>query len=111
MQDVFLLRPSRAGKVHRTKEDAAKILPSAIQDHWLYCNIHTIDKRYIAKKILDIYARVLLNVKRPASKQSDSWKSQMGDYNAGMEKLFDIFCEDECARKRKEQEFAIKMAE
>ena len=35
----------------------------------------------------------------------------MGDYNAGMEKLFDIFCEDECARKRKEQEFAIKMAE
>ena len=108
---LYLLRPTRAGKVHRTKEDAAKVLASAIQDHWLYCNIYTIDKRYIAKKILELYTRFLLNIKRPASKQSDTWKSQMGGYNAEMEKLFDIFCEDECARKRKEQEFAIKMAD
>ena len=99
---MYLLRPSTAGKNQRSKEDAAKILASVLQDHWLYCNIYTIDKRYISKKILDLYSRFQTNLNRPVSQQSDKWKSQMIEYNTSMELLFDIFCNDKTAKKKKE---------
>ena len=108
---LYLLRPSRAGKVQRSKEDAARILASAIQDHWMYCNIYTINKKYIVKKIVEMYERFCLNLRRPTSKQSENWKTQMVEYNISMDTMFDIFCEDENARKLKEDEFDIKMAD
>ena len=108
---LYLLRPSRAGKLQRSKTDAAQLLASALQDHWMYCNIYTIHKMHISKKIMDLYERFCLNIRRPTSKQSEPWKAQMVVYNTTMDTLFDIFCEDEKARKKKEDEFNVKMAD
>lgn len=108
---LYLLRPSRAGKLQRTKDEAARILASALQEHWIYCNIYTIHNDHITKRILVLYHRFCLNLRRPTSKQSDTWKAQMVEYNTSMDTLFDIFCEDDKARKKKEDEFDIKMAD
>ena len=108
---MYLLRPSRAGKLQRSKEDAAQLLSSALKDHWLYCNIYTITKNNIYNKILKLYKTFQTNIHRPDIKKSEHWKVQMEDFNLEMDKLFDIFCENEIARKRQEQEFGIKMTD
>ncbi|KAI8509055.1 hypothetical protein Bbelb_129030 [Branchiostoma belcheri] len=101
----------RAGKVQRTRSQASKILASALRDHWLFCNIYTIGEPYIASRIEALYTRFLTNINRPQSKRSEKWKSDMNEYNASNEKLFDIFCENKLARQSQETRFGVKMGE
>ena len=69
---LYLLRPIRAGAVQRSREDASKMLSHALVDHWEYCNIFTIDHRYVAKKILDLYNK-FYNIKRKDKKSKPLW--------------------------------------
>lgn len=108
---IYLLRPARAGKVQRTRSMAAKILASALKDHWLFCNVYTIREQYIANKIEALYTRFLTNLNRPQSKRSEKWKKDMEEYNRDMEKLFDIFCENKLARESQEKIFGVKMGD
>lgn len=95
---IYLLRPIKAGKIQRTRTQAAKILASALRDHWLFCNIYTIGEQYIATRVETLYTRFLTNINRPQSKRGEKWKSDMNEFNANNEKLFDIFCENKSAR-------------
>ena len=74
-------------------------------------NIYTITKKYIYNKILKLYKTFQTNIHRPDIKKSEHWKVQMEEFNLEMDKLFDIFCENEIARKKQEEEFGIKMTD
>ena len=51
----YLLRPSITGKAQRSKQSSALMLAELVQEHWLFCNIYTINTRHIQTKILKLY--------------------------------------------------------
>ncbi|KAL5014703.1 hypothetical protein ScPMuIL_008973 [Solemya velum] len=49
---MYLMKPNRVGSSRRSKEDAAFMLAHIIHKHWIFCNMYTIDTKYIKKHIL-----------------------------------------------------------
>ena len=47
VQNMLYLRPDRAGKSGRTKEDAVKFLCRPLIEHWEYCNVYTMAERQV----------------------------------------------------------------
>ena len=106
---MYLLKPIRAGAFNRSRDDAALMLSHALIDHWEFCNVYTINFRYVKKKILDLYSK-FMNIKKN-QKSNDTWIQKLSIYNENMDTLFDIYCTDDNARKQKETRFGIKMAD
>lgn len=106
---IYLLRPDRAGKHARTVEDAARLLAYAVIEHWEYCSIYTIIIKHVHNKIKKIYEVFKQNANTRVDRRTEKWKVNMDKYNQDMEKLFDIFCKDEDARLKREEDTEVPM--
>ena len=102
---MYLLRPTRAGSAARTRDDAALLLSHALIDHWEFCNVYTIDFRYVKRNILDLYK--FMNMMKNSSQNSQ----KVASFNQDTDKLFDIFCKDVAKRKWREAEVDVAMGE
>ena len=106
---IYLLRPDRAGKYGRTMDEAARLLAYAVIEHWEYCDIYTINIHHVHKKVKKTYETFKVNANTRVIKQTEKWKENMVKYNLDMEKLFDIFCKDEIARLKREEDTEVPM--
>ena len=107
---LYLTRSDIAGSQGRNLNDAALILAFALQSQWEYCTVYTIGYRYIRDKILDFYNVFKTNFQY-RQKKTDKWKSRMDSYNADMDQIFDIYCSNDEARKRREEAVGVPMGE
>ena len=108
---LYLLRPERAGKNVRKIEDAADILSHALRAQWEFCTVYTIAFHHIKAKIISDYKEFRTNYQYREKKKTPPWKSRMVKYNHKMNKLFDIFCHNETARKAREEEVGVSMGD
>ena len=108
---LYLLRPKRAGKVQRSKEDAAVMLAMLVQEHWLFCNLYTVTTVSIKKHILSLYNSFLTLMQTRKNRQNENFKKRACDFNLNCNLLFDIFCEDAIQRKKLENVHGLKMSD
>ena len=106
---LYLLRPDRAGKLGRTVAEASRLLAYAVIDHWEYCTIYTKKIQNVQNQIMKTYETFKTNVNTRTERRTDSWKAKMDIYNKEMEKLLDIFCTDEVARLKREEQTMVPM--
>ena len=106
---MFLLRPQRAGQAQRSREYAAHILSYVVNDHWLFCNIYTLRPRHIEKHILQLYKQFNNLIQTRSNRRNEAYLKRVEDFNNESMKLFDVFCQDEEARKKLEAQYEIKM--
>ena len=52
---LYHLRPRRARQSQRSRSDAADMLTSVLQEHWIFCNLYTISTKNIKKHIIKLY--------------------------------------------------------
>ncbi|KAM9128079.1 uncharacterized protein ACDP82_012000 isoform 1-T1 [Pangshura tecta] len=108
---LYLLQPKRAGQAQRSKEDAAQLLAELLQEHWLFCNLHTIATENIKKNILKMYEEFTKLYQTRKQRQNQSFTEKADTFNRSSEQLFDIFCTDTVIRNELEQYSGIKMTD
>ncbi|XP_039344947.1 uncharacterized protein LOC120372169 isoform X1 [Mauremys reevesii] len=108
---LYLLQPKRAGQAQRSKEDAAQLLAELLQEHWLFCNLHTIATENIKKNILKMYEEFTKLYQTRKQRQNQSFTEKADIFNRSSEQLFDIFCTDTVIRNELEQYSGIKMTD
>ncbi|XP_050821617.1 uncharacterized protein LOC127057039 [Gopherus flavomarginatus] len=108
---LYLLQPKRAGQAQRSKEDAAQLLAELLQEHWLFCNLHTIATENIKKNILKMYEEFTKLYQTRKQRQNQSFTEKADTFNRSAEQLFDIFCTDTVIRNELEQYSGIKMTD
>ncbi|XP_041367072.1 uncharacterized protein LOC121381784 [Gigantopelta aegis] len=106
---MYLMRPNRAGKKQRSKQEAALILSELLQEHWIYCNIYTIRTRHIQTNILKLYMEFTNLIQTRKSRRNESYYEKVRQFNENRDKLFDLFCEDQDSRKRLENAYGVNM--
>ncbi|XP_041374237.1 uncharacterized protein LOC121387279 [Gigantopelta aegis] len=106
---MYLMRPNRAGKKQRSKQEAALILSELLQEHWIYCNIYTIRTGHIQTNILKLYMEFTNLIQTRKSRRNESYYEKVRQFNENRGKLFDIFCEDQDSRKRLENAYGVNM--
>ena len=47
--------PTKKAVIERSRSDAADMLASALQEHWIFCNLYTISTKNIKKHIIKLY--------------------------------------------------------
>ena len=101
---LYLMRPGAPGPYIKV-EEASNILARNLTRHWGFANIYTKDWRYVAKDITKLYKSAHNNWRYSAKsmKKSEQWKKNMDKFNTGMEELFNIFCTDDAARKKRKK--------
>ena len=110
---TYLMLPCSAGQAQRSREDAAhcQMLAELVQEHWLYCNIYTINTGHIRNNILKLYKELLNLVQCRKERRNEKYQERVEIFNDNAMKLFDIFCEDEICRKKLEQLHGVKMTD
>ena len=108
---TYLMRPCSAGQAQRSREYAAQMLAELLQEHWLFCNIYTINTRHIQNNILKLYKEFLNLVQCRKERRNEKYQEKVEIFNGNAMKLFDIFCEDEKCRKKLEQLHGVKMTD
>ncbi|XP_006016034.1 uncharacterized protein LOC102388811 [Alligator sinensis] len=106
---LYLLQPKRAGQAQRSKEDAAQLLAELLQEHWLFCNLHTIATKTIKKVILKMYEEFTKLYQTRKQRQNHAFMQRADKFNMSSEQLFDIFCTDAVIRNKLEECTGIKM--
>ncbi|XP_068810644.1 uncharacterized protein [Struthio camelus] len=106
---LYLLQPKRAGQAQRSKEDAAQLLAEHLQEHWLFCNLHTIATKNIKKIILKMYEEFTKLYQTRKQRQNEAFTERADRFNESSDKLFDIFCTDTPTRNKLEEYSGIKM--
>ena len=108
---LYLLRPSRAGQVQRSREDAAFLLAEILQEHWIFCNLYTISTKHIKKNILNLYQEFVALLQTRKQRQNETYNKKVSAFNDKADTIFDIFCEEVSTRKRLEQFHGVNMTE
>jgi len=106
---MYLLRPDRAGKTGRSKDQAASILSYVLMEHWIFCNIYTVARKNVKSKILELYAVFMNKYQTRKDRKNQKYFESVEKFNDDCLKLFDIYCEDEITRKRLETFHGVKM--
>ncbi|XP_009988138.1 PREDICTED: uncharacterized protein LOC104381988 [Tauraco erythrolophus] len=106
---LYLLQPKRAGQAQRSKEDAAQLLAEHLQEHWLFCNLHTIATQNIKKLILKMYEEFTRLYQTRKQRQNQAFTERADKFNESSEKLFDVFCSDTQTRNKLEEYSSVKM--
>uniref|UniRef100_A0A8C8RQ94 Uncharacterized protein n=1 Tax=Pelusios castaneus TaxID=367368 RepID=A0A8C8RQ94_9SAUR len=78
---LYLLQPKRAGQAQRSKEDAAQLLAELLQEHWLFCNLHTIAIKTIKKNILKMYEEFTKLYQTRKQRQNQSFTEKANAFN------------------------------
>ncbi|XP_043378294.1 uncharacterized protein LOC102946037 isoform X2 [Chelonia mydas] len=108
---LYLLQPKRVGQAQQSKEDAAQLLAELLQEHWLFCNLHTIATKNIKTNILKMYEEFTKLYQTRKQRQNQSFTEKADTFNRSSEQLFDIFCTDTVIRNEMEQCSGIKMTD
>jgi len=106
----YLMRPALAGQCQHSKECAALILAELLQEHWLYCNVYTINTRHIQTKVLNLYGEFTSLIQPRKDRWNEKYNEKVRLFNENSEHLFDIFCEDAVCWKRLEASNGVKMS-
>ena len=108
---LYLLRPQRAGQAQRSKDDASHLLAELLQDHWIYCNIYTIQVKHIQEHILALYMEFISLCQTRKGRQNKRYFQNVEDLNKQAEQMFDVFCRDEVVRKQFERLHGLKITD
>ena len=108
---MYLMRPSRAGKIQRSKDDAALSLAYILSEHWVFCNIYTVTVKVIKRKILNVYSEFQRLHQIRKNRRNERYMDQVRTFNIKAETLFDIFCEKTEIRKKLEKIYGVSMME
>ena len=108
---MYLMRPTRAGKIQRSKDDAAISLAYVLSKHWVFCNIYTVTVRVIRKKILNVYSEFQRLHQTRKNRRNERYDNEVRLFNTKAETLFDIFCEKTEIRKKLEALHGVTMME
>ena len=98
----YLLHPSIAGKAQHSEESSALMLAKLVQEHWLFCNIYTINTRQIQTKILKLHDEISNLAQTRKERRNANYNKKIEEFNASAEMLSDIFCKNEQIRKHLE---------
>ena len=74
---LYLLRPRRAGQSQRSRSDAADMLASVLQEHWIFCNLYTISTKNIKKHIIKRYEDFLKLLQTKDSRKNESYDGSL----------------------------------
>ncbi|KAL5469197.1 hypothetical protein EMCRGX_G030420 [Ephydatia muelleri] len=108
---LYLLRPRRAGQSQRSRSNAADMLASVLQEHWIFCNLYTISKKNIKKHITKLYEDFLKLLQTRDSRKNESYDAKVLAFNRDSAVMFDIFCTDACQRRKFENFYDVRMTE
>ena len=108
---LYLLRPRRAGQSQRSRSDAADMLASVLQEHWIFCNLYTISTKNIKKHIIKLYEDFLKLLQTRDSRKNESYDAKVLAFNKDSVAMFDIFCTDACQRRKFENFYDVRMTE
>lgn len=108
---LYLLRPKRSSQAQRSRGDASQLLAELLQEHWLFCNLYTINTRHIKNKILKLYEEFISLVQTRKQRQNENYFSKIEAFNKQGEEIFDVFCKDTEVRKKLEQQHGVKMGD
>ena len=108
---MYLLRRDQAGKSQLTVEEASRMVACTLIEHWQYCNIYTVTEKYVKRKVLALHKQFKDKIKKSSMKffQKLEKMQEFDNFNAEMNTLFDIFCEDQQRRTSLEKLFCIKI--
>ena len=96
---LYLLRPKRSGQAQRSRGDASQLLAELLQEHWLFCNLYTINTRHIKNKILKLYEEFVSLVQTRKQQQNENYFSKTEAFNKQGEEIFYVFCKNTEVRK------------
>lgn len=88
---IYLMRPSRAGQNVRSKKSAAFLLAEILQEHWIFCNMYTINTVNIRNRILKLYDEFTKLIQTRKQRQNDVYSKKVDEFNKNADKIFDIF--------------------
>jgi hypothetical protein len=108
---MLYLRPKRSGQAQRSRGDASQLLAQLLQEHWLFCNLYTINTRHIKNKILKLYEEFVSLVQTRKQRQNENYFSKIEAFNKQGEEIFDVFCKDTEVRRKLEQQHDVKMGD
>ena len=108
---MYLLQRDRAGKPQLTVEEASHMVTCTLVEHWQYCNIYTVTEKYVKRKVLALHKQFKDKIKKSSMKfyQKPEKMLEFDNFNAEMNTLFDIFCENQRRRTSLKKLFCIKM--
>lgn len=108
---LYLLRPKRAGQAQRSRNDAAQLLAELLQEHWLFCNLYTINTRHIKNHVLKLYGEFLTLMQTRKQRQTGNFLSRVDEFNLRADQVLDVFCEDAAVRMKLEEKHGVKMSD
>ena len=106
---IGLFRKISTNEIH---EHAITKVADSLWRHWTGQNIYPItfkSVRYRVQNMIDEYKD--LKEKQSSRSESKSWQTKAERFLNKKDKLFDIFCEDKCARLKLEMEHKVPMSE
>ena len=92
----YHILPKGKGIEQISIEEAAKILADGVIDHWFFCNIYTINKRHVVRKLIKLYNEFIDLVRTREPRRNEIWLNTIVvPFNFKVKtSLFDIVCID-----------------
>ena len=108
---LYLLRPRRVGQSQRSRSDAADMLASVLQEHWIFCNLYTISTKNIKKHIIKLYNDFLKLFQARDSRNNQSYDAKVLAFNKDSAIMFERNVDTQWSKtmtRRKSDLFALE---
>jgi hypothetical protein len=71
---LYHLSPIRAVRAQLSKDGAADMVADGLIDHWVWCNVYTLSRHAVRKKIIKLYDDFIYLVRTRPALRTEKWK-------------------------------------
>ena len=91
--------------------DVANDVAKEIHDRWVWCNVYLLHYLTISKKVQALVVAFSKLDRYPKKKRGASFLEKEAEFLSDIDKLFDVFCNDNEQRRRLEKDHKLRMTD
>ena len=91
--------------------DVANDVAKEIHDRWVWCNVYPLHYLTISKKVQALVVAFSKLDRYPKKKRGASFLEKEAEFLSDIDKLFDVFCNDNEQRRRLEKDHKLRMTD
>ena len=91
--------------------DVANDVAKEIHDRWVWCNVYPLHYLTISKKVQALVVAFSKLDRYPKKKRGASFLEKEAEFLSDIDKLFDVFCNDNDQRRRLEKDHKLRMTD
>ena len=91
--------------------DVANDVAKEIHDRWVWCNVYPLHYLTVSKKVQALVVAFSKLDRYPKKKRGASFLEKEAEFLSDIDKLFDVFCNDNEERRRLEKDHKLRMTD